>query len=235
MKKQPQLKCLIVDDDELSRSIIQDLINEVTFLELVAICENPMEAFNILRKEEVDVMFLDIEMPRITGMEMLHNLKKGGPEVILMSSHDKYAVESYNYKVIDYLVKPVNVDKFLKAITKAKLIYDKKLEANGMGKSIFIKSDSKLFQLETDEILWVEAFGNYVTFKTKESKFTVNITMKEVEKRLPASEFVRVHRSTIVRRDKINEIHEDHVFVVNKPIPIGGVYRDALISSLNFL
>ncbi len=230
------MNCMIVDDDELSRNIVEDLIVETDFLTLTNSCDNPVDAFNILRKEQVDLIFLDVEMPKMSGIEMIKNLNPL-PQIILITSHSEYALESYEYDVTDFILKPVSHPRFLKAVSKAKERFESKqgkVEEQD-SKTIFIKTDSKLVQVNTEDILWVEALGNYVMIKTSDKKYTVHNTMKEMESKLPSNNFIRVHRSFIVRLDKIESIEDNIAVISNKLISIGGAYKDELNKRLNFL
>lgn len=228
------MKCLIVDDDELSRNILEDLVTGTEFLELVKSCESSVEAYNILQKGNIDLVFLDIEMPKMSGMELLENLSHL-PQVILVTSHEEYAAESYQYDVTDYVVKPVSQARFLKAVNRAKERAEGGAESSSGTKTIFVRSDSRLVQLSTKDILYVEALGNYVNIYTIKERFTVHITMKEVLNKLPAKEFIRVHRSFIVRMDKIEAIEDNFITIGNKSISIGRAYRDELSNHLNLM
>lgn len=229
------MKCLIVDDDELSRSVVEDLVNETEFLQLEKSCETAVEAFNILKKGEIDLVFLDIEMPKMSGLELLKNLTTL-PQVILITAHSEYALESYEYDVTDYIIKPVSQARFLKAIDKAKERIENTANDESEGsKTIFVRAGSRLVQLNTEEILYIEALGNYVNIHTEDKRYTVHITMKEVSTKLPANEFIRVHRSYIVRLDKIESIEDNFITINGKSISIGRAYREELSKSLNMM
>ncbi len=229
------MKCLIVDDDELSRGILEDLINDTSSLELIDSCDDPLKAFNILKESKIDLLFLDIEMPKMDGISMLKALSPL-PQVILVTSHDRYAVESYEYDVTDFVKKPISAARFLKAIEKA----NKRFSAGASlfttkGETIFIKSDSKLVQINTHKIYWIEALGNYMRVITEDGKYTILSTMKDVASKLPSDEFVRVHRSFIVRLDKIESIEDNYIIINENQINIGKAYKDGLSGKLNLL
>jgi DNA-binding LytR/AlgR family response regulator len=229
------MKCLIVDDDELSRGILEDLINDTSSLELVDSCDDPLKAFNILKESKIDLLFLDIEMPKMDGISMLKALSPL-PQVILVTSHDRYAVESYEYDVTDFVKKPISAARFLKAVEKA----NKRFSAGSSlfttkGETIFIKSDSKLVQINTHKIYWIEALGNYMRVITEDGKYTILSTMKDVASKLPSDEFVRVHRSFIVRLDKIESIEDNYIIINENQINIGKAYKDGLSGKLNLL
>jgi DNA-binding LytR/AlgR family response regulator len=229
------MKCLIVDDDELSRNIIEDLVEETDFLELVKSCESSMEAFNILRDQKIDLVFLDIEMPKMSGIELLKNLDTM-PQVILITSHSEYALESYELSVTDFIVKPVAPARFLKAVSKARTVSESQSGGASDGdKTLFVKADSRLVQINTNDLLWIEALGNYVIIHTTKEKLTVHTTMKEIEAKLSDVDFIRVHRSFIVRLDKIESIEDNFIVIIGKNISIGRAYKEELIKRLNLL
>ncbi len=230
-----KMKCLIVDDDDLSRGILEDLIHDTDSLDLIASCEDPIKAFNILKDSDIDLLFLDIEMPKMDGISMLKSLHPL-PQVILVTSHDKYAVESYEYDVTDFVKKPISTARFLKAIEKAsKRLTKESSHFTTKGETIFIKSDSKLVQISTNQIYWIEALGNYMRVITEEGKYTILSTMKDVAAKLPSDNFVRVHRSFIVRLDKIESIEDNYIVINDNQINIGKAYKEGLSKKLNLL
>ena len=230
-----RMKCLVVDDDDLSRGILEDLIKDTDSLDLVASCADPIKAFNILKDSSIDLLFLDIEMPKMDGISMLKSLNPL-PQVILVTSYDKYAVESYEYDVTDFVKKPISTARFLKAIEKASKRFTKESSHfTTKGETIFIKSDSKLVQINTNQIFWIEALGNYMRVITEEGKYTILSTMKDVASKLPSDDFVRVHRSFIVRLDKIESIEDNYIVINENQINIGKAYKEGLNKKLNLL
>lgn len=231
------IKVIIVDDDELCRTIVEDLIKEVEDFNCVGVFENALEAFKFLNDNEVDVIFLDVEMPKMGGMELLRNLKVN-PLIVMITSHDEFALESYEYNVTDFLKKPVTASRFFKTVQKIKkqINSDESLSFDSNNSEyVFIKTDAKLVQIRLDEILWVEALGNYMRLHTEDDKHTVLSTMKEIEAKLPIKDFIRVQRSFIVRLDKILTIEDNYVIVKNKQIHIGKAYKDEFNKRLNLL
>ena len=228
------IKAIIVDDDELCRAVISDLLEEVEDIECVANFGNALDAFKFLNENDVDVIFLDVEMPKMGGMELLRNLQIK-PLVVMITSHDEFALESYEYDVTDFLKKPLNTPMFLKTIEKIKktLVGEATMKKND--DYIFIKSDSKLVQIKLEDIHWVEALGNYMRLHTDKEKHTVLSTMKEIESKLPTKDFIRIQRSFIVRLDKILSIEDNYVIMKNKEIHIGKAYKDEFNNRLNFL
>ena len=229
------MKCLVVDDDELSRGILENLISDTSSLELVASCDDPIKAFNILKESKIDLLFLDIKMPKMDGISMLKALSPL-PQVILVTSHDEYAAESYEYDVTDFVKKPISTARFLKAIERANKRFNTDASLfTTKGETIFIKSDSKLVQINTHKIFWIEALGNYMRVITEDGKYTILSTMKDVANKLPSDEFVRVHRSFIVRLDKIESIEDNYIVINNNQINIGKAYKEGLSGKLNLL
>lgn len=230
-----RMRCIIVDDDELSRSILEDLVNDTEELELIKSCEDAVEAFKLIKDEHIDLVFLDIEMPKMDGMEMLRNLNPL-PQIIFVTAHGEYAVESYEYNVTDFIQKPISAARFLKAIDKAiSRFEEKRANITEKDKTIFIKTDSKLVQINTEDILYVEALGNYMRLYTSGGKYTILSTMKDIAAKLSSDDFVRVHRSFIVRLDKIESIEDQFIIIQGKQISIGKAYKDELSKRLNLL
>lgn len=229
------MNCVIVDDDELSRSVLEDLINDMDGYSLVASCESGVDAFKILQEEPVDLLFLDIEMPKMDGMELIKNLNPL-PQVIFITSHPEYAAESYEHDVTDFIEKPLTHGRFLKAINKAEQRFKvEKANISSEGESIFIKADSRLVRINLKDICYIEALGNYMKIYTQEGRFTILSTMKEIAEKLSGNDFVRVHRSYLVRLDKIESIEDHYIKMGAKHISIGKAYKEELASRLNLL
>ncbi|RLD77530.1 MAG: DNA-binding response regulator [Bacteroidetes bacterium] len=234
------MNCIIVDDDPLSRKIIEGFIEKTDALNLIGSFENPLNSFQIFEKEEpVDLIFLDVEMPEMTGLEFLNTLDSP-PMIIIVSGQEKYALEAYEYDVIDYLLKPLALPRFYKSINKAQKRFQEKESISKYPEEIFIKKkNSTLVRLRYDDILWVEALENYVTVNTFQEKFTIHFTMKAIENKLPSGNFKRVHRSYIVNIKRIERIEDNNVIIKannsTKVIPIGKSYRDNLMNDLNLI
>ncbi len=230
------MRCIVVDDDDLSRSVIEDLIEETDTLELIKSCSDAVEAFKVIKEDHIDLVFLDIEMPKMNGLEMLRTLSPL-PQVILVTAHEKYALESYEYDIIDFLHKPISLARFMKAVDKAyKVFEDNRASITSQDKTIFIKADSKLVQINTEDVLYIEALGNYMRiFTANGQKYTILSTMKDIISKLSSDDFVRVHRSFIVRIDKIESIEDNYIVINNKQINIGKAYKENLTQKLNLL
>ena len=233
------MNCMILDDDELSRRIIEEFVNKTDGLELTHSCSDPVSGINELKQDDsVDLIFLDIEMPEMTGLDFLDSLSST-PQVIIFSSKGKYAVDSYNYDVTDYLLKPVNYTRFLQAVAKVqKRLEEEQSDELGLTE-IFIKKNSTLVRLKYVEILWIEALENYVIFNTFKEKYTIHFTMKAIEQKLPSKKFTRVHRSYIVNTGSIEVIEDNSVIIKTedstKSIPIGKSYKEKLMKDINLI
>ena len=229
------MRCIIVDDDELSRNVLEDLVNDTDGLELVSSCENAVDAYKILREEAIDLAFLDIEMPKMNGMELVKSMSTP-TQVILVTSHTEYAIESYEYAVTDFIEKPVSPARFLKAVDKAqqneKAADSAKPSSSNASDKLFIKADSRLVQLDPKNIMYVEALGNYVNIYTEKERLTVHFTMKDIEARLSEHDFIRVHRSYIVKLDRIEAIEDNTIEISGKRIGIGRAYKEDLLKRL---
>jgi two-component system LytT family response regulator len=230
------MNCIIVDDDPMSRQALKHLVAQISVLKLIKECNDSLEAFNVLSHEKVDLILLDVEMPGMSGLDFLKTLKNP-PLTILTTSEKKYALEAYEYNVIDYIVKPVTLERFIKAITKAQDIFGNShpLIDSSAKDQVFIKNKSTLLKINTNEILWIEALGDYITINTAEKKHVIHSTMKAIENKLSTDKFTRVHRSFIIAIDKIESIDDTIVVINKKLIPVGAVYKENLLNRLNFL
>lgn len=234
------MNCIIIDDDPLSRKIIEGLIAKIEVLNLVGSFESPLDSFQIFEKEDsIDLIFLDVEMPEMSGLDFLNSLDFS-PMIIIVSGQEKYALEAYEYDVVDYLLKPLALPRFYKSVTKAQNRFQDKESISNYPEEIFIKKkNSTLVRLKYDDILWVEALENYVTVNTRKEKFTIHFTMKAIENKLPPGKFKRVHRSYIVNVRQIHQIEDNNVIIKidngSKVIPIGKSYRDNLMDDLNLI
>lgn len=234
------MNCIIIDDDPLSRKIIEGFIEKTDALELVGSYDSPLKAFKIFEGEiPVDIIFLDIEMPEMNGMEFLNTLDSP-PMIIIVSGKEKYALEAFEYDVVDYLLKPITLPRFYKSVSKAQTRMQDRESISRYPNEIFIKKkNSTLVRIRYEEILYVEALENYVILSTFKEKFTIHFTMKSIENKLPSSMFKRIHRSYIVNIHRIDVIEDNNVIVKSesgpKVIPIGKSYRDDLMNDLNLI
>ncbi len=233
------LNCMIVDDDSMSRLLVKNFIEKTDFLNLTHELESAIEASNVLMTEktsEVDLVFLDIEIPEMSGMELARSLKNTYP-IIFITSNKDYALEAFEFEdnILDYLVKPFEYGRFLKAAMKARDQREKELQFAEKENHLFVKSDSKLVRIPYTDLNFVEALADYVIFNTVKGKFIVHSTMKGIEKRLPSSIFSRVHRSFIINRNKINHIEDFNISLLDKQIPVGASYKEQFLAIINQL
>ncbi|MCO6480460.1 MAG: response regulator transcription factor [Phaeodactylibacter sp.] len=231
------MTCLIIDDSPMARAALRSLIGEVDFLELAGECEDALSALKALQERPADLLFLDVEMPRMSGLELLDSLAHK-PLVILITSKRDYAVEAFEYRVVDYLVKPVTYPRFVAAVQKARELFqqqDRKAGATEGSGQLFIKVNNALTRIVLEDVLFVQALGDYVTIVTRDKRHTVHFTMKEMEHRLPPARFVRTHRSYIVALDKIDNVEENSIAIGKNLIPVSESYRSAFFSRLDLL
>jgi DNA-binding LytR/AlgR family response regulator len=224
------LRCLVVDDDPLSVQVVENCIASTPFLAAVGSCESAVAAAEILRNQAVDLLFLDVEMPLMSGIDLLSTLQNP-PLVVLITSSKQYAVEAFEYDVVDYLVKPISYARFLKASQRALELTQSHPTTDA--DFTFMKVDTKLVKVIFDEVRYVEALGDYVHIVTGQSKLIVYSTMKAVEEKFPDTLFVRVHRSFIVNLKRVQAIEDNNIVIDNKHIPIGQTYTREVFQRLN--
>jgi DNA-binding LytR/AlgR family response regulator len=228
------IKVLIVDDEPLALDILENYIDRIPDLELIARCDNAIDANEILQKEEIDLVFLDIQMPQMTGIELIKSLSTT-PAFVFTTAYTEYAVDGFELDALDYLVKPIAFDRFMKAVNKYKESKDSGSQAsNSSDEFFFVKADKKLIKIHFDEILYIEGLKDYVIIKKEKGRVIALQTMKSLEKKLPSNFFMRVHRSYIVNIDKIKAIVGNAIEIIEsgqtKHIPIGKNYKDDLIA-----
>jgi DNA-binding LytR/AlgR family response regulator len=231
------MKCLIVDDNQMARMAVKQLVAQVQMLELVAECSDAMEAYNYLNNGQVDLLFLDIEMPGMTGIELTKKLGNKKSLIIFTTAKTDYAVEAFELNVVDYIVKPVSMGRFLQAVEKAKEAFDSnKQEVKIEGKEfVFVKDNGILKKLNVEDILYLEAMGDYVKVHTAQKFHVLHSTLKSIEEKLPANKFLRIHRSYIVSLQKIDFIQDGMITIGKATIPVAETYKSVLNKRLNLL
>ena len=232
------IRCIAVDDEPLALDILESYISKLPFLQLVKTCSSATEAMQVLQKEHIDLMFLDIEMPELTGIQFL-NILKHQPLVIFTTAYPEYAMEGFNHDAVDYLLKPIPFDRFLKAVTKAqeriqcqiKPVAEQTIAAPAAPEQefMFVKADYKTIRVDFKDILWIEGLKDYVIIQTKDQKIITLLSMNKMMEKLPDSKFLRVHRSFIVALQKIDSIEKSRIRIGSKEIPIGEVYKDQFL------
>src|ERR1700722_6465337 len=232
-----KLKCLIVEDDPIARKVLQEYIEEVEFLELSGQAENPLKAMAMLNAQNIDILLLDINMPKINGIDFLKSSRSmGTASVIITTAYAEYAVESYGLDVLDYLVKPIGFDRFLKACNKAREMAElKKLSKGQPQKSndhFFIKANNQIEKIFYDDLLYAEAMLNYVMLYTATRKMMVYVTIKGLEEQLPADQFIKVHKSYIVNISKVKSIEGNILDIGKEKITVSQSLREKVVAEI---
>lgn len=221
------IKCIIVEDETLAQQVIQNHLQHTPQLELVGVCNNVMEARKVMDRTEVDLIFLDIQLPGMTGLHFLRSFPES-PLTILTTAYAEYALESYEFNVVDYLLKPISLERFSRAIDKlcnGRLLTLTAKETDTSYDRIFIRSGSKFFKVNFSEIVFVESMKDYLKIHTREHKLVTHQTMSEMEKILPQKQFIRVHKSYVVAIEHIKSVYGNTIEAGNTTIPIGSLYK----------
>lgn len=230
MKK---LKCLIADDEPIARQILESYINDIPYLELASSCKNAFEVMEVLQKQTVDLLFLDINMPKLSGISLLKSLREK-PEVIITTAYPEYAVEGFELSVTDYLLKPFSIERFLQAVMKVQQKFEnsvQKVEMNNTKseeKFVFVKSDKKIIKLNFDAIFHIEAYGNYIKIFTNEMILTPQTLSDFIEKL--SDDFVRIHKSYVINFQHLKLIDGNQITLQNNTkLPIGKSFRKDIL------
>ena len=222
------IKCIITDDEPLAREGLANYVKDIDFLTLAGLAEDPLKTLAIMEQTPVDLLFLDIQMPKLTGLDFLKSFDHP-PLVIITTAYPSFALEGYQLDVLDYLVKPITFQRFLKACIKAKKqweLLNQPPNSSTMPKQViqkehfFIKCDGKMERIRFDELLYVESMQNYVMLQTERGKFTTLLTLKNTLAELPATSFMQVHKSFLVNLEKVQTFGEGHIRILDKLIPI---------------
>ena len=235
------LKCIIVDDEEMAVKVIASHVGNIKELELVGIYTNAVDAFAALQQQQIDIVFLDIQMPRMNGITLIRSLSSP-PHIILTTAHREFALEGYDLDVTDYLLKPISFERFLKAVGKVlqheKIQYDNEAliqaaASNSETPFIYIKSDRQFVKVLLDDILFIESIKNHVKIvTTKQTHFTL-VTISDMEEKLPPQRFIRIHRSYIVSVSKLEKFTHTSVTIDKLELPVGESYKNELLKRLN--
>jgi len=233
------LRCLAIDDEPLALELLEDNISQVPYLKLEGKCNNAFEALKFLQEKTVDLIFLDIQMPGLTGLQFIQSLTLR-PMIILITAYEKFALEGFNLDVIDYLVKPVPLDRFIKACNKAWELFNLRLKRAENSSSdepefLFVNVEYSLLKVEFADIQWIEGLKDYIRIYLKSSSKPVitRMSMKAIEEELPSSKFIRVHKSFIVSVSAITSVRKNSIFIGVEEIPIGDNYKDAVNMIIN--
>jgi two-component system LytT family response regulator len=233
------IRCLIVDDEPLALHVLEDYISKIPFLALVKATTNPIEALSVVQDKGVDLVFLDVQMPELTGIQFL-KIANGKAKVILTTAYPQYALEGYDLDVIDYLLKPIAFERFYKAVQKAQTILQpaaapapapvqqeqQPAKQDFLSDFIFVKTEHKIQKVYLNDILFIEGLKDYISIFTPAERIITLQNMKKMEDALPSKYFIRVHKSYIVSINKIDSIERSRIFIGDKIIPVGDTYRD---------
>lgn len=228
------INCIAIDDEPLALGLLMDNISRVPFLNLVATCNDAFEAMEIMSKYDVNLVFIDIQMPGLTGLQFIESLETK-PLVIFITAYKQYALESYDLNVVDYLVKPVALDRFIKACNRAKELFELKTTKNKIEKQdykdhFFVNSDYSQVKIKFNDILWMKGYGDYIKIhlKNKINPLVVRISFKSMELELPKDKFIRIHKSYLVSIEEITAIRKNSIFLGDKELSIGETFREAI-------
>ncbi|HKH61757.1 MAG TPA: LytTR family DNA-binding domain-containing protein [Flavitalea sp.] len=224
------IKCIVTDDEPFARKGLQGYIEKIDFLELIGVCEDALQLNELIRHKSVDLLFLDIEMPYMTGIEFLKNLSSA-PKIIFTTAYEKYAVQGFDLDILDYLLKPISFQRFFKAANKA-YEYFQSQEAVANDDYFFVKADNKLEKIHFQEILFVEALENYVAIQTKDRRIITHLTLASLKEKLPAKEFIQPHKSFIVSIDSINSIEGNIIHIHSFKVPISKYQKDEVMERI---
>jgi DNA-binding LytR/AlgR family response regulator len=228
------LTCLVIDDEPLAVDVIAAYVPRVPFLKLAGTYNNPVDALPQLQKEKIDIIFLDIQMPQLTGIQFMKLLQHKS-QVIIVSAYDEFAMEGFENDVTDYLLKPVSFDRFLKSVEKALRLSEIYTRENATPHAtvdfIFVRAENKIIKINLNEILYIEGLKNYISIYTTNNKRIITLqNMKALEELLPCTRFVRVQKSYIVNIEKIDSIERQRIFIGNNSIPIGEAFASNFYS-----
>jgi DNA-binding LytR/AlgR family response regulator len=227
----PKTKCIIVDDESIAQDILEEYISRVDELKLVGKCNSAIEAYNLLQLQRIDLIFLDIQMPELTGIDFLSSLSNP-PKVIFTTAYSEYAIKGFELEAIDYLLKPISFERFLKAVNK---VLKNKIENNlldNQGAFIYLKSDAMMVKVELNKIDYIESVRNCIHVHMGDKEIVSYISISSIEERLSSDKFLRIHRSFIVSRDKIEAFSQNLVQVNGKKLPIGRNYKESFLSEM---
>ena len=227
-----KINCLIVDDEPIARQIVQEFVEELDWLQLVGQAESPLKAIHLLTQHSVDLLFLDIEMPQMSGLELLKNIPNP-PAVIVTTAYPQYALEGFELSVLDYLLKPIAIERFLKAVLKAKAFFEQKRKPSTSATDyFFVKCDGNIERIELRELLYVKALENYIIIQTTQRKYVTYLTMKGLEEYLPTEQFIKIHKSYLVPIAKIDRIEGNEVHIGNEKLPLSRNLRAEVLERI---
>lgn len=239
-----KINCLILDDEELARNLVENYANRLSNLNVICKCSNPIQAIQILQEHQIDLIFLDIQMPELTGIEFLNTLQHK-PLVIFTTAYKEYALQGFDLDIVDYLLKPFRFERFVQAVNKASKILKKhslnytevikvKEERIPINRKDFIlvKSDFKVFRILYSDISHIESMKEYVAYHTKDGRKLSLGSLKKLQKELPQDNFIRIHKSFIINSDYVKALEGNLIHIKEHKIPIGSSYKEAVLKHL---
>jgi DNA-binding LytR/AlgR family response regulator len=227
-----KLNCLIIDDEPIARKGMAEYVNEIDFLHIVAQCENALKASTYLKEGTIDLLLLDIQMPKLSGIDFLKTIKEP-PMAIFTTAYSEHALEGYSLNIIDYLVKPVPFQRFVQAVNKARDFYLMKHKTDQAAeKYFFVKSNGRYEKVDFSEVLFIESMQNYVVIHTRERKLITYLTLTGIETRLPNEQFLKVHKSFIVAFSKIESVDGNEITIKDTVIPISRMLKDEVMQKI---
>lgn len=238
-----KLNCLIIDDEELARNLIEQYLLRLPHVQLVAKCANPLEAIAVLQDQAVDLLFLDIQMPELTGIEFLKSLSHK-PAVIFTTAHRQYALDGYDLDVVDFLLKPFRFERFVQAVNKASKSVQKVTPvmptpevAEGDHKTLpddvlLVHANHRIYRIPIADLLYIESMREYVAYHTADTRIVAIGTLRTIAEQLPAGQFLRIHKSYIVAKDKVKALEGNRVLINDTKIPVGGSYKQVMMREL---
>ncbi len=233
------IKCLVVDDEPVARKGIAGYVNQVPFLSLEGACKSAVEANEVLHQEKIDLLFLDIQMPDLTGIEFMRSLENP-PAVIFTTAYRDYAIEGFELNALDYLVKPISFQRFLKAANKAQSFFEMQRQTQAKPAEMptagpdyfFIKSDGQFIKIKLADVLYFESEKDYVFIHTEQKRYLTLLSLKQLEKELPPERFLRVHRSYLVSLEKVELVDGSNLVIRGKQIPVSRSLHDTIFNTL---
>jgi DNA-binding LytR/AlgR family response regulator len=226
------IKCVITDDEPFARKGLQGYIERIDFLQLAAVCEDALQLDALLKQQQIDLIFLDIEMPYMTGIEFLKT-QSNPPKIIFTTAYEKYAIQGFDLDVLDYLLKPVSFERFFKAANKAYEYFQVQQSLSGSSSEyMFVKADNKLEKIQLADILFVEAMENYISIQTKEKRIISHLTLTSIKEKLPPNQFITPHKSFIVSIESIRAIEGNILHVDKFQIPISKYQKDEVMQKI---
>ena len=236
----PKIRCIIVDDEPMARDILTSFVARVSQIELVKSCSNAMEAFDVINNQEVDLVFLDINMPEVSGLSLAASITKK-TKIIFTTAYREYAVDGFNLHAVDYLLKPIAFERFLQAIQKLFEITNTKNEPKTVSETnivtnfIFVRADRKMIKINFNDIIYIESLSDYIKIHTPKETITTRETIKNIETKLPSASFLRIHRSYIVSISKITSYTNEFIELHKKALPISRSYKESILEKLKKL